>query len=178
MANILTTEMADSMQNMTGRWYGRGFGAQAFLQAVRKYVVKIIELSLWSSDLLLGHLLLLMLSPPLLIPGFDRLHAVMLFWLRPSKQIRASLYSMKQSSQRRAILIKYGIVLLALTFFILMIVLHELIPFFNSFSLLLFVRKLTSTLQRRHSEHRYISTVRCVIFCGRCGPLGTPLWLY
>ncbi|KAJ7598204.1 1,3-beta-glucan synthase component FKS1 [Mycena floridula] len=110
----------------TGRWYGRGFGAQAFSQAVREYVVKIIELSLWSSDLLLGHLLLFMLSPPLLIPGFDRLHAVMLFWLRPSKQIRAPLYSMKQSSQRRAIIIKYGIVyVLALTFFILMIALRE-----------------------------------------------------
>ncbi|KAJ7598236.1 1,3-beta-glucan synthase [Mycena floridula] len=108
----------------TGRWYGRGFGAQAFSQALREYVVKIIELSLWSSDLLLGHLLLFMLSPPLLIPGFDRLHAVMLFWLRPSKQIRAPLYSMKQSSQRRAIIIKYGIVyFLALTFFILMIAL-------------------------------------------------------
>ncbi|KAJ7598303.1 1,3-beta-glucan synthase component FKS1 [Mycena floridula] len=108
----------------TGRWYGRGFGAQAFSQAVREYVVKIIELSLWSSDLLLGHLLLFMLSPPLLIPGFDRLHAVMLFWLRPSKQIRAPLYSMKQSSQRRAIIIKYGTVyVLALTFFILMIAL-------------------------------------------------------
>ncbi|KAJ7598314.1 hypothetical protein C8J56DRAFT_758244, partial [Mycena floridula] len=51
----------------TGRWYDRGFGAQAFLQAIREYVVKIIELSLWSSDLLLGHLLLFMLSPPLLI---------------------------------------------------------------------------------------------------------------
>ncbi|KAJ7598214.1 hypothetical protein C8J56DRAFT_162815 [Mycena floridula] len=105
----------------TGRWYGRAFGAQAFSQAVR---VKIIELSLGSSDLLLGHLLLFMLSPPLLIPGFDCFHAVMLFWLRPSKQIRAPLYSMKQSSQRRAIIIKCGIVYLTLTpFFILMIAL-------------------------------------------------------
>ncbi|KAJ7598329.1 hypothetical protein C8J56DRAFT_913657 [Mycena floridula] len=48
----------------------------------------------------------------------------MLFWLRPSKQICAPLYSMKQSNQRRAIIIKYGTVyVLALTFFILMIAL-------------------------------------------------------
>ncbi|KAJ7598197.1 hypothetical protein C8J56DRAFT_770800, partial [Mycena floridula] len=87
----------------TRRCYGRGFGAQASSQAVWEYVVKIIELSLWSLDLLLGHLLLFILSLPLLIPGFDRLHAVMLFWLRHSKHIRASSYSMKQSSQRRAI---------------------------------------------------------------------------
>ncbi|KAJ7598295.1 1,3-beta-glucan synthase component-domain-containing protein [Mycena floridula] len=146
---FLTREFKHDEMNRawwTGRWYGRGFGAQAFSQAVREYVVKIIELSLWSSDLLLGHLLLFMLSPPLLIPGFDRLHPVMLFWLRPSKQIRAPLYSMKQSSQRRAIIsaspnslciaqltnrnktfqiIKYGtIYVLALTFFILMIALR------------------------------------------------------
>ncbi|KAJ7598301.1 hypothetical protein C8J56DRAFT_163797 [Mycena floridula] len=85
---------------------------------------EIIELSLWNSDLLWGHLLPFIVSPPLLIPGCDRLHAVMLFWLHPSKQIRAPLYSMKQSSQRRAIIIKCGIVYLALTpFFILMIAL-------------------------------------------------------
>lgn len=47
-------------------------------QPAREYVVKIIELSLWSSDLLLGHLLLFMLSPPVLVPYMDRFHATML----------------------------------------------------------------------------------------------------
>ena len=31
-------------------------------------------------------------------------------WLRPSKQIRAPLYSIKQKRQRRWIVIKYGII--------------------------------------------------------------------
>ena len=47
-------------------------------QPAREFIVKIIELSLWSSDFLIGHFLLFMISPPLLIPYFDRLHATML----------------------------------------------------------------------------------------------------
>ncbi|KAJ7216464.1 1,3-beta-glucan synthase [Mycena pura] len=96
----------------TGRWYGRGLGSHVMSQPAREFVVKIMELSLWSSDLILGHILLLMLTPPVLIPYFDRFHATILFWLRPSKQIRAPLYSTKQRRQRRWIIIKYGIVYL------------------------------------------------------------------
>ncbi|KAK0469300.1 1,3-beta-glucan synthase [Desarmillaria tabescens] len=85
----------------TGRWYGRGLGAHVMSQPAREYIVKIIELSLWSSDLIIGHILLFMLTPPILVPYFDRFHATILFWLRPSKQIRAPLYSIKQKRQRR-----------------------------------------------------------------------------
>lgn len=67
----------------TGRWYGRGLGAHAMSQPAREYFVKIIELSLWSSDFLLGHFLLFILSPPLLVPYIDRLHATMLCELPP-----------------------------------------------------------------------------------------------
>ncbi|KAJ8469972.1 hypothetical protein ONZ51_g8642 [Trametes cubensis] len=94
----------------TGKWYGRGLGSSAMSQPAREFIVKIIELSLWSSDFLIGHILLFLLTPPILIPYIDRLHSMMLFWLRPSKQIRAPLYSIKQKRQRRWIVIKYGIV--------------------------------------------------------------------
>jgi 1,3-beta-glucan synthase len=62
----------------TGRWYGRGLGTHVMSQPAREFIVKIIELSLWSSDLLLGHLLLFILTPPILIPYFDRFHATLL----------------------------------------------------------------------------------------------------
>ena len=62
----------------TGRWYGRGLGSHVMSQPAREYIVKIIELSLWSSDLLIGHFLLFMLSLPILIPYFDRFHATLL----------------------------------------------------------------------------------------------------
>jgi 1,3-beta-glucan synthase len=107
----------------TGRWYGRGLGAHVMSQPAREFVVKIIELSLWSCDLILGHVLLFILTPPVLVPYFDRIHATLLcmysrqliwgyaltqntiitVWLRPSKQIRAPLYSIKQRRQRRSI---------------------------------------------------------------------------
>ncbi|KAI6038580.1 hypothetical protein EDC04DRAFT_2569660 [Pisolithus marmoratus] len=110
----------------TGRWYGRGLGAHAMSQPAREFIVKIIELSLWSSDLLLGHFLLFMLTPPILVPFVDRVHATLLFWLRPSKQIRPPLYSTKQKKQRRWIIIKYGIVYVtALIIFSALIIFRE-----------------------------------------------------
>ncbi|KAF9525252.1 1,3-beta-glucan synthase [Crepidotus variabilis] len=108
----------------TGRWYGRGLGSHVMSQPAREFIVKIIELSLWSSDLLLGHFLLFMLTPPILIPYFDRFHATLLFWLRPSKQIRAPLFSIKQKRQRRWIVIKYGLLYVAvIAVFVVLIVL-------------------------------------------------------
>ncbi|KAG2132504.1 glycosyltransferase family 48 protein [Suillus bovinus] len=91
----------------SGKWYGRGLGNTAMSQPAREFIVKIVEMSLWSSDFLLGHILLVILTPPVLIPFIDKLHSTMLFWLRPSKQIRAPLYSTKQKRQRRWIIIKY-----------------------------------------------------------------------
>jgi len=116
----------------TGRWYGRGLGVHAMSQPAREFVVKIIELSLWSSDLLIGHLLLFMLTPPVLIPYFDRFHATILFWLRPSKQIRAPLFTLKQKQRRRWIMIRYGILyILVIGIFIALILIPVLLR--NSF---------------------------------------------
>ena len=62
----------------TGKWYGRRLGSHAMTQPAREFVVKIVEMSLWSSDFLLGHLLLFLMTPPLFIPFIDRLHSTML----------------------------------------------------------------------------------------------------
>lgn len=59
----------------TGKWHGRGFGSHVMSQPAREFIVKIVELGLWTSDFCLGHFLLFMLTPPLLIPYIDRLHA-------------------------------------------------------------------------------------------------------
>ncbi|KAJ7097938.1 glycosyltransferase family 48 protein [Mycena belliarum] len=94
----------------TGKWYGRGLGNSAISQPAREYLVKIVEMSLWSSDFIIAHFLLIILTPPILIPFANRLHSTMLFWLRPSKQIRAPLFSMKQKRQRRWIVMKYSVI--------------------------------------------------------------------
>ncbi|RSH95464.1 1,3-beta-D-glucan synthase [Saitozyma podzolica] len=96
----------------TGVWFNRGLGAHALSQPAREFVVKTIEMGLYSADFIACHLLLFLLTPPLFIPYFDRLHATMLFWLAPSQQIRPPIYSFRQRSQRRKIVFKYSIVYL------------------------------------------------------------------
>jgi len=98
----------------TGKWWGIGLGTHAMSQPAREFVVKIIELGLWSSDFVLCHIILAILTPPLLIPYADRVHATMLFWLRPSKQIRAPFFSTRQKRQRTGIVIRYGIIYLCI----------------------------------------------------------------
>ncbi|KAG8940078.1 1,3-beta-D-glucan synthase [Tulasnella sp. 424] len=98
----------------SGRWYGRGLGQHALSQPAREFGIKILELSLWSGDFILAHVLLFILAIPLVIPFVDSAHSTMLFWLRPSKQIRPSLYSSKQRRQRRNIVIKYGFIFLVM----------------------------------------------------------------
>lgn len=62
----------------TGKWYGRGLGNSAMSQPAREFIVKIVEMSLWSGDFLLAHVLLMILTPPILIPFIDKLHSTML----------------------------------------------------------------------------------------------------
>ena len=110
----------------TGKWYGRGLGAHAMSQPAREFIVMVIEsrcgvrISFWDiSSFLCWQFLYLfriliryMLAIPLLVPYIDQIYATGLFWLRPSRQIRAPLYSLKQKLQRRRIVIKYGIIFL------------------------------------------------------------------
>ncbi|KAF9205277.1 1,3-beta-D-glucan synthase [Haplosporangium sp. Z 27] len=92
----------------TGKWHGRGLGLHAVSQPLREYVCKIIEMSLFACDFIMGHLIMFILFPVCLIPWVDRWHSTMLFWLRPSKQIRPPIFSAKLRSQRRKVAWTYG----------------------------------------------------------------------
>ncbi|KAJ6547553.1 1-3-beta-glucan synthase [Mycena capillaripes] len=121
IAVFLTREYKHDETNRawwTGKWYGRGLGNSAISQPAREYIVKIVEMSLWSSDFIIAHFLLIILTPPILIPYANRLHSTMLFWLRPSKQIRAPLFSMKQKRQRRWIVMKYSVIYVVVVAFL------------------------------------------------------------
>ncbi|GAC76596.1 1,3-beta-glucan synthase [Moesziomyces antarcticus T-34] len=110
IALVLSRELKHDETNRawwTGRWYGRGLGGHAFSQPAREFVVKIIEMSLFSADFITAHILLFGLSLPCLIPYFDKLHSTALFWLRPSKQIHAPIFSLRQRKQRRSIVWRY-----------------------------------------------------------------------
>jgi 1,3-beta-glucan synthase len=81
IAVLLSREFKHDESNRawwTGKWWGIGLGAHVMSQPAREFVVKIIELGLWTSDFLLCHVLLMILTPPLLVPYIDRAHSTML----------------------------------------------------------------------------------------------------
>ncbi|RYP59602.1 hypothetical protein DL771_010835 [Monosporascus sp. 5C6A] len=106
----LTREMKTDQSNIafwTGKWYSMGWHSMS--QPAREFLCKITELSMFAADFILGHFILFFMLPVILIPQVDKLHSIMLFWLRPSRQIRPPIYSLKQSKLRRRRVIRYAI---------------------------------------------------------------------
>lgn len=84
IALFLTREMKHDQSNIawwTGKWYNMGWHSMS--QPGREFLCKITELSLFAADFILGHVLLFIMLPALLIPYIDTFHSVILFWLRP-----------------------------------------------------------------------------------------------
>ena len=80
----LTREFKTDQSNIafwTGKWYSMGW--HSISQPAREFLCKITELSMFAADFILGHWLLFIMCPVILIPQVDKLHSMMLFWLRP-----------------------------------------------------------------------------------------------
>lgn len=80
----LTREMKTDQSNLAfwnGKWYSMGWRSMA--QPARELLCKITELSMFAADFILGHWLLFLMMPIVMIPQIDKLHSTMLFWLRP-----------------------------------------------------------------------------------------------
>ncbi|KAH7349385.1 1,3-beta-glucan synthase component [Plectosphaerella cucumerina] len=106
----LTREIKTDEANIafwTGKWYSMGWGTVT--QPGREFLCKITELSMFAADFVLGHMILFFMLPVVIIPKIDMAHSMMLFWLRPSRQIRPPIYSMKQSKLRRRRVIRYAV---------------------------------------------------------------------
>lgn len=80
----------------------------ALTQPLRELICKTVEMTMFAADFLLGHFILFLLFIICLIPYVDRIHSIMLFWLRPGKQIRPQILSIKKRKERRRIVIVYG----------------------------------------------------------------------
>ncbi|KAI8970679.1 1,3-beta-glucan synthase component-domain-containing protein [Pilobolus umbonatus] len=89
-------------------WSGSWKTSKVTHLAMREYVCKIVEMSIFTTDFILGHLLLFVLFPITLIPSIDRIHSLILFWLLPSKQIRPSVLPTKERRRRQKITYQYG----------------------------------------------------------------------
>jgi 1,3-beta-glucan synthase len=84
IALALTREFKTDSSNIawwTGKWYNMGW--HSLSQPGREFLCKITELTMFAGDFILGHFILFVMLPVLVIPYVDKFHSVMLFWLRP-----------------------------------------------------------------------------------------------
>jgi 1,3-beta-glucan synthase len=151
----LTREFKADLSNIafwTGKWYGLGLHAMS--QPGRELLCKTTEMGYFAADFILGHTLLFLMFPLLIIPYVDTAHSVMLFWLRPSRQIRPPIYTAKQTKLRRKRVMRFSVL-----YFILMVVFLALVvgpiaasKFPNSYPL----RMRTNSFRREHpcQDHR------------------------
>ena len=119
----LTREFKADTANIawwTGKWYAMGW--HTISQPGREFLCKITELGMFAADFLLGHVILFLQLPILLVPYVDKFHSVMLFWLRPSRQIRPPIYSLKQTKLRKRRVIRYAIL-----YFVILVIFAALI---------------------------------------------------
>jgi len=139
IALALTREFRADTSNIawwTGKWYSMGWHSMS--QPGREFLCKITEMGFFAGDFVLGHFILFFMLPALLIPYIDKFHSVMLFWLRPSRQIRPPIYSLKQSKLRKRRVVRYAIMYFSMFFLFLILIIGPIIASkFVSFSITL-----------------------------------------
>ncbi|KAM5437873.1 1,3-beta-D-glucan synthase [Microsporum canis] len=124
----LTREFRQDDANIawwTGKWYGMGW--HSLSQPGREFLCKITELGMFAADFILGHVILILMLPALCIPYVDKGHSVILFWLRPSRQIRPPIYSLKQSKLRKRRVIRFAILYFTMFFVFAIVIAGPLI---------------------------------------------------
>ncbi|EEP80619.1 1,3-beta-glucan synthase component GLS2 [Uncinocarpus reesii 1704] len=124
----LTREFRQDSSNIawwTGKWYNMGW--HSISQPGREFLCKITELGLFAADFILGHIILFLMLPALCIPYVDKGHSVILFWLRPSRQIRPPIYSLKQSKLRKRRVIRFAILYFAMLILFVILIAGPLI---------------------------------------------------
>lgn len=134
----LTREFKGDHSNIafwTGKWYALGW--HTISQPGREFLCKITELGFFAADFILGHIIMFVMLPALCVPYIDKFHSVMLFWLRPSRQIRPPIYSIKQSRLRKRRVIRYA------TLYFTLLILFILL-FFGPIIVRQFINKLPS----------------------------------
>lgn len=90
----------------TGRWWLTNLGWHILTQPLREVCLKLVELSLFAFDFILGHILLYTLGTFLLVPRIDAIHSLMLFWfVHPKQQAVKRKRKFSKQHQKRAVII-------------------------------------------------------------------------
>ncbi|CDR43715.1 CYFA0S12e03532g1_1 [Cyberlindnera fabianii] len=107
---FLTREFKHDRTNRawwSGKWLTAGLGWGTFTQPLREYLCKIIEMSLFVADFFLGHFILFLQIPMLCVPYIDKWHSLMLFWLKPDRQLRPPVLAKKRRRRQRVTVMVY-----------------------------------------------------------------------
>ncbi|KAE8408265.1 putative 1,3-beta-glucan synthase component FKS1 [Aspergillus pseudonomiae] len=103
----LTREFKHDQSNIawwTGKWYNMGW--HSLSQPGREFLCKITELGYFAADFF---------------------HSVILFWLRPSRQIRPPIYSLKQSKLRKRRVVRFAVLYFAMLLLFLILLIAPLV---------------------------------------------------
>lgn len=121
---MLTREMKEDKSNRawwSGKWIQ--LGKYAFTQPLREFIVKIAELSMFSADFIIGHAILVLLTPILFIPYIDHWHSCMIMWINPMSKLRGTIYPVTKERKRKKEASKYALLyFLTLIFFGLVLI--------------------------------------------------------
>ncbi|CUM66040.1 uncharacterized protein PRCAT00003694001 [Priceomyces carsonii] len=108
----------------SGKWAADFHGWDVINQPIREFICKTSELSYFARDVVVGHLILFLQLPIIIVPYANQLHSLMLFWLRPSELTRFHVVpKLQQRSKRLRVLLYATIFLLAFIFFMSLLVL-------------------------------------------------------
>ncbi|CEP22283.1 GSC1 [Cyberlindnera jadinii] len=92
----------------SGRWISKKVGWRLILAPSREYIVKIMEMSQFALDFILGHSILFVQTPFVFIPFIDKFHTMILLWLQPDKQHKR-FFTKSKKRRRLVIVVKYFI---------------------------------------------------------------------
>lgn len=117
---VVSREFGNAKANLawwSGKWFTAGLGWHFLTQPIRELLCKTAEMSYFAADFMIGHVIMFAQIPILFIPYIDKWHTLMLFWLKPSDQLRPRLLSKKQRRRTRRI-VNFNFFLFMLSFLV------------------------------------------------------------
>ncbi|KAA8915873.1 hypothetical protein TRICI_001966 [Trichomonascus ciferrii] len=119
---FMTREMKNDNSNRvwwSGRWSSIGLGWRMASQPGRELLCKVVEMSLFAMDFILGHFILFVQTPILFIPYVDKWHTLVLFWLNPGRHVRSPIFPNRLRKRRKRLFRKYSLLYFMVLFLFL-----------------------------------------------------------
>ncbi|GMM28014.1 hypothetical protein DAMA08_007300 [Martiniozyma asiatica (nom. inval.)] len=133
---LLSREFKEDNSNRawwSGSWFG--LGKYILTQPPREFIVKITEMSLFTADFIIGHLIMFTLTPLFIIPRIDHWHSCLIMWINPKRSLRGPIRSISIEKSRKKKATRYALLYLIMILFFTIIFIVPIISaiFFKDF---------------------------------------------